>query len=479
MTLLATAAAGLAAILWILAALMVTPRSKWADRFALGLLYLVGLSPIASAILAPRVGGAGGFTAFAAGGSQVSEAVARGAAWLALGSVPIALALSLRRRVKLTVPMGAMVGYGIVGVLSSVLNGQPIEASSLYAPAVFFSVGLLRQWHLDESLPVVRRILRIYIWASLGAAVAAPGIAYWQGQGRSWIGLPQLAGVTTHPNGLGSIAAVAIFAELVRRPGLPSPRAWHVLAAVAVLIATQSRGAWLSLALGLVFYLVARRRQPAVWAIVLSIVGIATVSLTKRLAASLTALANPDDAATLNGRTLIWDHLMPIIGDHLVLGIGPLSFDPRFIGPTLGLTTDPSHANAHNQVLQTLVERGMTGLAFLILLAVGLLVASARHPAAARGGLMAIAAVMVSRFALETPLFILPASQNAALLLLVAILVASTSTSADTPRLGHQTELDQLQPYVVDERLGRRGVSGGNGRAGRFRNWRRSEESQF
>ncbi len=92
-------------------------------------------------------------------------------------------------------------------------------------------------------------ILRVFLILCLASVLAAPEYAWFESP-RQWFGVPQLAGVTQHPNALGPIAALAFLLELTS-PGRRYLRWTFGALALSVLVLTQSRGGLLAGVLGL------------------------------------------------------------------------------------------------------------------------------------------------------------------------------------------------------------------------------------
>lgn len=397
-------------------------------------IYMAGLAPALITVITPRIAGVDGFMSFdteAGIGWQVARLV--GYAVLVGSLVLGLLRIGLPRRTPAVVL--ALAAYSASGVISAWVNGQPLGMDLVYIPLLVGGIFLSSRMKFEQALPMVRGLLRIYMWGSILLAAVAPGLAFWTGQHRDWVGISQLAGLTAHPNGLGSVAALAVFAEMIRLPGARLRFPIHLLAAVAVLVATQSRGAWMSAIFGLLIFLVVRsgKRWGTVW--VPAIVGVALLvsSLSGQIATNLAAWSSGGDLSTLNGRTTIWDAALAAFADSPVFGAGPLIFNQEYRG-SLGLPGSLNFSNAHNQVVQTLVERGILGFVALAALVIVLLVAVAKSAPYARGGLAAVLAVYLSRFLVETPLYISTASINGAVLMVVVVLICSKPSAA--PRSG-------------------------------------------
>ncbi len=159
--------------------------------------------------------------------------------------------------------------------------------------------------------------------------------------------------------------------------------------AVAVLVLTQSRSAWVGATVGLALVAswrlrqsgwLQRRRMPRI--AMQATVGLLLAGLLAAMA--VTWLAPLDSATdTLTGRRQIWTASIHLIGDHLYTGVGPgqfpLALEATF--PQLSVSVAPHIPHAHNLVLQTLLDLGLPGallLGSIIAVALRGLVATAR-----------------------------------------------------------------------------------------------------
>ena len=158
--------------------------------------------------------------------------------------------------------------------------------------------------------------------------------------------------------------------------------------AVAVLVLTQSRSAYVGAMFGLSLvgwwrlrrcaWLRERRRR----VMFLTVLGLAVAGV---LAAIAVTWLDPLDSTTdtLSGRLRIWAASLLLIGDFLYSGVGPgqfpLALDAAF--PELSASIAPHIPHAHNLILQTLLDLGLPGsvlLGAVIAVAVRGLLATAR-----------------------------------------------------------------------------------------------------
>lgn len=403
--------------------------------------YAAMLAPIVIALTTPRLATTGaGFNAFddtSVWGSRIISVISL----LFLAGFAFMLVQVALQRWKIPGMVLALGGYAATGVFSAYFTGQPIGANLLYVFLPAACVLIASPLTPDQGLTLARNGLRVYIWGSLALALVAPGLAFWTGQGREWLGIPQLAGVTTHPNGLGSVAALAVFLELTRT-GKDSFRKLNLVLALVVLAATESRGAWLGALIGVVVY--AGVKSGRKWALLWILTGVGGLlsasTVIPRVAASLGSWSSGGEFSTLNGRTGLWTASLEAVSRSPVIGVGPSAFAPEYRAALLGLGPGVNFSNAHNQIIQTLVERGLLGGLMLVVIVATLIVAVMRTAPERRPAAGAIVAVYLSRFAVETPMNISTASINGAVLLVVVVALAGTQHRAP------------LEPRVTDPR---------------------------
>lgn len=439
-------------------------------------LYAAVAASISMSLLSPRLTSTSVALVF---DNTATNAVARLATGIALAVFVAAVVISIAKKTRIPALASAMIAYGLLGFISALINGQPLELGMGYIYCLIAGVALTATWSMAEALPVIRRCLRAYVWLSLILMLIGPALAFWDVQGRELFGIQQLAGVTTHPNGLGTVAAVAIFAELFRSEALKNPRRVHLFAALVVLALTQSRGAWVAAALGLIFWMVGRAKgSTAALSVPLMMIVIAgSVAFQNQIMGWLEEGTDARDLSTLNGRTLIWEQALAPVSDSPWVGHGPLVFDIRYRWEALGLADDAGHSNSHNQLIQTLLERGWFGLIVLAVFVFLLLRAAWKLPLNYRGPALAIAMIFVSRFAVETPLYISTASLNGALLLLLVTLFTTKPDAIEG--LGAQSQGNQLGADVVHTGLRSRCVGSGSRYAGGLDYGSRAKEGQL
>ena len=173
------------------------------------------------------------------------------------------------------------------------------------------------------------------------------------------------AGVLSHPNSLGPAALLYLALERYR----PSPR-WLrpvlILSGVAILLAAQSKTAWVAAAFVVVMsWAAGGRSRPAI--------RLAGAVLATFAAGAVLLVGNVDYGAfvsedrlestrSLTGRTALWERGLEAWRDQPVFGAGLDTF--RRIADQIG---QPWAGQAHNEGVQALGTTGLVGFAALLL----------------------------------------------------------------------------------------------------------------
>jgi O-antigen ligase len=432
----------LAALIWT--AVLVagaTDRSTARLRLAGGLLVALAVGPAAIAYSLPREARGAGFGSILVDETGGSSHLVYTYLLVSLGLAGLLLLLSVERMTPIPLPVVLLLVYLGVDLASASINGQALTKNMLWPPIIILGLLMGHEWTLSEAVRYSRWALRLLVWGSLGLLLVKPSSALYSGQGRAWLGIDQLAGLTTHPNGLGAVAAIGLILEVslvVRRRG------WqlHAGAAFAALLLSQSRGSWLGAALGLGVLALANRERVVllVQAPFLIALGATVWMFGLTPGGVVDRLLNGSDASTLDGRTAIWQRLLDATHGHEVIGLGPLIFDPRYRDVLVGVPPGQIWSHAHNQFLQSYLEAGLIGLALLIGWAVMLTRASTLVPPPQRGLLLGILVTYLVRFATETSLSGLVGSSNMLVLCILLILVTSAGRRPSETRV----EVDAL-----------------------------------
>ena len=285
---------------------------------------------------------------------------------------------------------------------------------ALYVPIMLTGAYYLPVRHVRGILEAAKGVMLLLTLGSLGAAVAAPDFVLHRPDpgllpGIDW----RLYGLTSHANTLAPIALLAIVVELHSPSRLQWLRWVNLSAAVAVFVLAQSKTTWgaapvILAAVYLPFWLRpgrdaaqrGRHFNRFAWTLVVLIAGV--LVLTGALIATDAAdyVQRKADLATLTGRTQIWDITLQAWRENLLFGWGP-----EVWGAERRLQFLMFHVgHAHNQVMQTLGEAGLVGLALLLTYLGVLLYAALRRFVATRGVVLALLILMLVRCITEAPM---------------------------------------------------------------------------
>lgn len=317
---------------------------------------------------------------------------------------------------------GTLLVVGLVSVylasfVSSVLGTKPMFIhQTLYTLLVMLAIALAPPIEPERVAVYAKRILAILLYGSLILASVDP--AHYVQTGYSGI-IPgfdfRLHGLAPHANGLGPLALL----YLVLAYWVPGKRPWHLLgnlAALAVLILAQSKTAWISGIFIFLVLLVFRlgkqanqelRSAQVGWVTALGS-GLFMVMLASSLAFFVTAnpldtlsrlLTADSELTTLTGRTGIWEITLETWRRSPWFGYGPGLWDVEF-----RITHGTLAAwHAHNQFIQALGERGIFGLAAMLLYIGAMLGYGIRFAAETRGISLALVLLMLIRAITEIP----------------------------------------------------------------------------
>ena len=258
---------------------------------------------------------------------------------------------------------------------------------------------------LEGFVQNLRLVLRIFTYGSLVAILINFQWAFSveaQIQDRHFFGVPQLFGLTGHPNALGAVAAAACAVEAanIARTRLFK---WHTAVAVAVVFLSQSRTGWIAAFLGLVLLAGPASRFLRWFGVAaLGVIGAVMFVLPGALQMIESVLTGAD-VTTLNGRTVVWNLALTEFYANPAFGYGPelfsASYRENILGPRFAFV-----GQAHNQFVHTIAQGGIFLLAALIVFLIGLLVAAVRGQVKSAGLSFALFIVLLERMLTETPL---------------------------------------------------------------------------
>lgn len=299
-----------------------------------------------------------------------------------------------------------------LGYLPSAFFGlQPdLSLTLLGFPIVFTAVYLLPSVPLSWFMWQAKRILLIYAYGSLVAAVVAPG---WAIEFSYDAGLVpgfnvRLHGLATHANLLSPL----LLTYLVLSWFSPSKTRWdglHKAVALMALILTQSKTAWILLALAYLIrlaYAYTARNPPMLQRfLVLALLGsllsgtvlyVATGPAWVDAAKVFFSGERGEELMSLTGRTLIWQITVNVWEENPLLGYGPSLWNlqmGRAYAPIVGFIVP----HAHSQVFQSLGASGIVGVTGMFLYVLALLAYGVRCAKATYGVALALVLVLVFR----------------------------------------------------------------------------------
>ncbi len=303
-------------------------------------------------------------------------------------------------------------GTVLIQALASEHTGFSYKA--LYVPILLTGAYYLPVRHTRLVLEAAKWVMLLLTLGSLGAALIAPDFVLHRPDpgllpGIDW----RLYGLTSHANTLAPIALLAIVLELHTPSRLRLLRWVHLSAALVVFVLAQSKTTWgaAPVILAMVYLpfwlrpggdVAARGRHfnRFIWTLVVLIAGV--VVLTGALVATdaIDYVQRKADLATLTGRTQIWDITLQAWRENVLFGWGA-----EVWGAERRLHLLMFHVgHAHNQVMQTLGEAGLVGLALLLVYLATLLGAALRRFVATRGIVLAVLILMLVRCITEAPM---------------------------------------------------------------------------
>jgi O-antigen ligase len=287
--------------------------------------------------------------------------------WLALALAAVAGLTLLRDRVvgPLELAMLASLTALTAWTLVSGLWGIPGTSAGREAERAFlYLVALVVLMHVVESESVAALLAGVVSGVSV---LVSYGLLdrFLRGEVDPFEGT-LLVEPVGYANALGLLAAISLILSLGLAASAGRGRTLLLLASCLMVVAlflTESRGAWLALACGLLvlalFHLgrwrvMTRRRLRS-----------ASVVAGAAVAVALTSVAVLSPRSALGDRLEYWDAALEDANDHRLLGSGAGSFDVywhEYGNPSIHVR------DAHSLYLETLAELGVLGLALVLVL---------------------------------------------------------------------------------------------------------------
>jgi O-antigen ligase len=261
-----------------------------------------------------------------------------------------AVSVLMTPRPPLQPAVAIALAYLVYLIMISVFYGT-FDPRQLLLPATALAAATCWNTPLERIYRYASVTLRIFLAGSVALALFAPSLAYLERfiENRRFLGIPQLAGLTIHPNILGPIAALALLMELAGSPW--RKRIPWIALAVLVLVWSGSRTGWIA-ALAVCIVIVLRKNQAE---------RTSGVVLVAALLGGGVVLLGATSLLSLTGRMDAWALSIEMLQERPITGSGIGSFVARSADAGIGWAN-----TAHNQVLHSLAEGGFIGAALIV-----------------------------------------------------------------------------------------------------------------
>jgi len=240
------------------------------------------------------------------------------------------------------------IAFASLPVISSAIAGTFDPVQLLFPPLVY-GVSTCNGTSVTIIIKHARWLTRFGVTSSLLLYVTRTNDAVMQvSEPDRYLGVPQMAGLTQHPNGMGFIASLALLVELYSPKSRNRPV--FITSAMIVLMLTQSRSGWMIgvAVLGIWSYdRLGRGRTITIWSVGLLVTWIALGEFLSQW--------------TLTGREKVWVVAIETFKDSPLIGGGPDALQRVVEGTTLAFG-----AQAHNQILDSLAKTGLLGAIALV-----------------------------------------------------------------------------------------------------------------
>ncbi len=263
-------------------------------------------------------------------------------------------------------PLVAFVAAAFLSALFSEWRGASVAMSVTLALTIALSVRTVAAYAVGGTDGCLRFLT---IWVAGGVAAALWVVIQFDPTGQVLPGTAMLGN-----NGVGTTLAASAVIALSLLVSRAWGRPWLLAAAVAVLlaglVATWSRGAWISTAAGVVTLLavgVDRRVRIALGLLILLLVSLGAVLLPRwpELYAEVRSIGSLE--ANKN-RIAIWQAVPKMVRDHPLVGTGFGTFASAYPRYRLPYARDLTPPFAHNLLLNAAVETGVLGLVAIVAL---------------------------------------------------------------------------------------------------------------
>lgn len=265
----------------------------------------------------------------------------------------------------------AAAGFLLISVFWSVDPRVTFSQGTAYLFVVIGAIGLVKALDSDELMDLIALICGLSAVASVWFVIFPEPVAITGGDFR---------GIFSQKNVLGQVMAGGVLAALhCMRVGAGRRFRYICIIALCAVLALMSRSSTSVLTIFVFFYLdilgrLYLRGSTRIMSICLAFCSVIIVVFFTISPDLILELLGKD--ATLTGRTLIWPYVIDSIGDKPLLGWGYLAFwssqnpaamqiqlvEARIYGLEFMI------ANAHNGLLELLLDIGLVGTCFFIFL---------------------------------------------------------------------------------------------------------------
>lgn len=299
----------------------------------------------------------------------------------------------------------AVAAFWLASTASALAAEQtiPVAAAAMAGVAAVLILGPAESvWPLRLALGVAAAVVAVsLIYGLLTGAGVLDGAFHTRTEAysRAVLGIPNLRGITLHPNTLGPIAAVALVVSLVAVRSSRWRPLWGLVGVSAVgLLWSQSRGSIASAAVAVASLLLVMkwdRIKPYLVAVLL-------LSTLTPLVISWLWSESSFVQGLITGRTLAWIPAFKVFEAFPWLGYGPDVFSREFWQLLPPPEWQPLHA--HGEWPEIAAESGVLGLAALAAVALITVVTVLKRQGPNSWLLLGVLSVVCTQAAVEVPL---------------------------------------------------------------------------
>jgi O-antigen ligase len=339
------------------------------------------------------------------------------AVYAVIGLVTALVALGLpKNKLRLTGMELLLVGYVSIVILSAIwsptstfsfVRGAQIAVLLLYTFVIIRAIGPDLAWNALTTSLLVFSIL----FALIGLAMLGPDLTAAVRSRFGWF--------STHPIQVGSFAALAclpiiagyLFSARSISISRRSTRVASVVFLTAILLITQSRGPLLAFVVAVAALIMIRSlggTAAALGIVLVSTLALVLLNLPSGAIGFVDALANSgigpveflfrgqdvDSFLSMTGRMDLWTEMVPAFFERPFLGYG------YQVARIIGMEVAPWAGEAHNALLQSLIDVGLIGTLLLLIPAFSTVITDYRNLSRPQGREIRRARYVAARFSM-------------------------------------------------------------------------------